>query len=81
MLANCHERVGDADRAVTVLEEGCRMCPSATGLKSSLGDVYELAVVQHGKRSEWPEAQNQLDRFAAAFPEDQRIERLRQGLP
>jgi tetratricopeptide (TPR) repeat protein len=81
MLANCHERAGDADGAVSVLEEGCRMCPSERTLTRSLGDAYELAVVQHGKRSEWPQAKNQLDRFAAAFPEDPRVARLRQGLP
>ena len=43
--------------------------------------IARFLVVQHGKLREWSEGQNQLDRFAAAFPEDRRIERLRQGLP
>jgi hypothetical protein len=81
LLSNCKARGGDPDGAVDVLEEGCRRMPSEPQLAIALGNAYEWSVVQHGLRREWPAARAQFDRFAATFPDDPRLPRLREGIP
>ena len=81
MLSNCRARAGDPDGAFAALEAGCREIPSEPVLRIALADAYEWAVVQHGRQTDWPHARAALDRFAATFPEDPRIPRLRAAFP
>lgn len=81
LLSSCRARAGDPDGAVAALEAGCRALPLEPTLQGALADAYEWAIVQHARHHDWPRAQAELDRFAAAFPDDPRIARLRQGIP